>query len=149
MGWFIGTVFLLREANLCSHKPRPRKRSNPHLLPQPYPPQNAQSHSTCPTSHYLTFSVSSIIHRLFVINRKYYFSWFRTLEKQTRVPGHRHALLLPFLLWIFPHIPFHDLCSQICPAPIPFQDISQWPRFTLTARRSVLWKKGRRGGVLP
>lgn len=115
--------------------------------PKPYPPRNAQSHSTCPAPDYLTFSVSSIIHRLFVNNRKYYFSWFQTLEKQTGVPGHRHTLLPPLLLWDFPHIPFHDLCSQICPTPSPFQDIGQGPWFTLTAGRSVLWKTGRRGGV--
>lgn len=69
--------------------------------PKPYPPQNVQSHSTCPTPYYLTFSVSSIIHRLFVNNRKYYFSWFQTLEKQTGVPGHRHTLLPLLLLWVF------------------------------------------------
>lgn len=112
-------------------------RANGRAHPPPpltLSPQSSQSQSTCihplPTPRcHMTFSVSSIIHHLFVNHSKGYFPWFWTLRTQTGVPGRGHPLPAPLLLWDAPHIRFHAHCSQIGhPRPLS-RTAAWWPRF--------------------
>lgn len=114
----------------------------PPSPPSPVPPRVHRATAPAPRPRHLAFSVSSIIHHLFVNNRKDYFPWFWTLSKLELL-----TMATPSSLGLSSHS-FRALCSQISPPPFPGHQHSGSGSLSLLGGRT-LWRRTWEGGVTP